>query len=418
MAAVPMLADFAVRLAFGLFVALTLTSWRAVPVRFFRLQTQVALGILVLGALAQSRSSGSSVLLWLLVAAAAASYLATVAWGLGLPPVATVLDVLAALLAGAWIVRASQAADPSAWALMVLTRGVSGILLGATLHSMLLGHHYLVAPSMTIAPLTRSLDLIAGGPGGPLRAGRDRGMGRPRRGGRDDVERPAGGRDVPGDAMGDGHRRRGGLGLPGTPDGRDPIDPVRDGNPLHHHDLRPVRRARVVGDGGARVDRLIVSRSAMSGSAAFRRRRLSRTAGSITIDERRIRDLACGRVAGRRFGGRTGPMELTFACPGCGLVGRVAALETADRAVCRRCGTGQPLHEEAIAQSRLEACPCCLTTDLYIQKDFPQWLGLLIVTTQFAISTVFWYYEMVIATFAVLLGSALLDWACIPACPT
>ena len=110
-------------------------------------------------------------------------------------------------------------------------------------------------------------------------------------------------------------------------------------------------------------------------------------------------------------------MELTFACPGCGLVGRVPALETADRAVCRGCGTVQPLHEEAIAQSRLEACPCCLTTDLYVQKDFPQWLGLLIVITQFAISTVFWYYEMVIATFAVLLGSALLDWALYPRVP-
>ena len=35
------------------------------------------------------------------------------------------------------------------------------MLLGATLHAMLLGHHYLVAPSMTIAPLTGSLDLIA-----------------------------------------------------------------------------------------------------------------------------------------------------------------------------------------------------------------------------------------------------------------
>ena len=185
MAAVPMLADFAVRLAFGLFVALTLTSWRAVPVRFFRLQTQVALGILVLGAVAKARSSGSSVLLWFLVAAVVASYLATVAWGLGLPPIATVLDVLAALLAGAWIVRASQAADPNDWALMVLTRGVSGILLGATLHSMLLGHHYLVAPSMTIAPLTRSLDLIAAGLAARcVLAGSEHGPPMPRRPGR------------------------------------------------------------------------------------------------------------------------------------------------------------------------------------------------------------------------------------------
>jgi hypothetical protein len=46
------------------------------------------------------------------------------------------------------------------WAMTALNRATSGLLLGATLHSMLLGHHYLVAPSMTIVPLTRSLDLI------------------------------------------------------------------------------------------------------------------------------------------------------------------------------------------------------------------------------------------------------------------
>ena len=297
MAAVPMLADFAVRLAFGLFVALTLTSWRAVPVRFFRLQTQVALGILVLGALAQSRSSGSSVLLWFLVAAAATSYLATVAWGLGLPPVATVLDVLAALLAGAWIVRASQAADPNDWALMVLTRGVSGILLGATLHSMLLGHHYLVAPSMTIAPLTRSLDLIAAALAARcVLAGIGAWTAHTAAAGTTSSGQPV---DATFLAI------RWGMGIVGAAvsvylarrTAAIRSTPVRNGNPLHHHDLRPVRRARVAHDGGAGRSANRLPRDV--GPAAFRRRRLSRTAGSITIDERRIWDLACGRVAGR-----------------------------------------------------------------------------------------------------------------------
>ncbi len=99
-------------------------------------------------------------------------------------------------------------------------------------------------------------------------------------------------------------------------------------------------------------------------------------------------------------------MELTFACPSCGLVGQVSGLETVDCAVCRRCGNGRPLHAEAIVDSRLEACPWCLGDDLYIQKDFPQALGLAVVVTQFAVSTVFWYYEMVLATFSVLIGSA------------
>jgi len=102
-------------------------------------------------------------------------------------------------------------------------------------------------------------------------------------------------------------------------------------------------------------------------------------------------------------------MELTFSCPDCGTVGQVLSLETADRAVCRRCATAKPLHSEAISRSRLNACPWCMTTDLYIQKDFPQGLGLLIVVVGFAISTVLWYYEMPIATFAVLVASAVVD---------
>ena len=102
-------------------------------------------------------------------------------------------------------------------------------------------------------------------------------------------------------------------------------------------------------------------------------------------------------------------MELTFSCPSCGTVGQVAPLQSAEQAVCRRCGFTRTLHPEAFSEAGLVACPWCLTTDLYIQKDFPQALGLFIVLVGFAISTVFWYYEMPIATFAVLLVSALLD---------
>jgi hypothetical protein len=160
MATVPMLADFAVRLAFGLIAALSLTSWRAVPVRFFRIQTQIALGILVLAALSQATASRASVGLWLLVAGAGASYVATVSWGLGLPSIATCLDILVLMSTGTWMILASRDADPAAWVLMAATRAVSGLLLGATFHSMLLGHYYLIAPAMTIAPLTRSLDVI------------------------------------------------------------------------------------------------------------------------------------------------------------------------------------------------------------------------------------------------------------------
>jgi hypothetical protein len=102
-------------------------------------------------------------------------------------------------------------------------------------------------------------------------------------------------------------------------------------------------------------------------------------------------------------------MELTFACHACGATGRVDSLETTEQAVCLRCGKARPLHREAICESQLVACPWCMTSDLYIQKDFPQGIGLLIVVIGFAISTVFWYYEMPIETFSVLVASALID---------
>jgi hypothetical protein len=47
---------------------------------------------------------------------------------------------------------------------------------------------------------------------------------------------------------------------------------------------------------------------------------------------------------------------------------------------------------------------------LYVQKDFPQRLGLAILAVGFAISTVFWSAHMPLETFAVLLASVLLDW--------
>ena len=160
MVTVPILADFAVRLAFGLISALCLTSSRAVPVRFFRLQNQIALGILVLAALSQGTSMGASAGLWLLVAAAVMTYMATVSWGLGLPSIGSSLDVFVLLATGTWLLLASRSPDPAAWAWTAGSRAISGLLLGATFHSMLLGHYYLIAPAMTIAPLSRTLDVI------------------------------------------------------------------------------------------------------------------------------------------------------------------------------------------------------------------------------------------------------------------
>ncbi len=102
-------------------------------------------------------------------------------------------------------------------------------------------------------------------------------------------------------------------------------------------------------------------------------------------------------------------MELTFECPNCESVGRVDSVETATEAVCARCGHRRELRGSAIDAGELVGCPWCATEDLYIQKDFPHGLGLTIVLTGFAVSTVFWYWFMPISAFAVLLLTAALD---------
>jgi hypothetical protein len=102
-------------------------------------------------------------------------------------------------------------------------------------------------------------------------------------------------------------------------------------------------------------------------------------------------------------------MELTFECPKCGAVGSVAPVESMPAATCPGCAQAHGLRAGAFENAELNSCGWCGAGDLYLQKDFPQGLGLAIVLAGFAVSTVFWYYERPIPAYLVLLASALLD---------
>jgi hypothetical protein len=54
-------------------------------------------------------------------------------------------------------------------------------------------------------------------------------------------------------------------------------------------------------------------------------------------------------------------------------------------------------------------CLVCPSTDLFVRKDFSQALGITIIVIGFALSTVAWYYHQVIATYAILFATALID---------
>lgn len=158
-----MLADFALRLACGLAALLLTTPWRQVPPAFFRTHCLVILALLVLAALDLSRSGWDRPVVGAVVAAALLSYLAAVAWGLGLPRLGQPMTALVVLACAGDLVAFSRADPPWIWVLNAAARLSSAFLMGATLTAMLLGHHYLTAPSMSIEPLKRFVKGMAWG---------------------------------------------------------------------------------------------------------------------------------------------------------------------------------------------------------------------------------------------------------------
>jgi hypothetical protein len=102
-------------------------------------------------------------------------------------------------------------------------------------------------------------------------------------------------------------------------------------------------------------------------------------------------------------------MNVTFRCVHCEQIGQVAIAPGQERFDCPRCGAEFLEPKGALEGGRLRRCLVCPSTDLYARKDFPQRLGVLIVTIGFAASCVTWAYERPIATFAILFATALVD---------
>jgi hypothetical protein len=159
---VGMLADFCIRMAGGLAALVLLTPWRKVPLPFFRNQCLVVLGVSVVAALDLARLGSGLLVPGLAIGAAASAYLASVAWGLGLPRVAIPLVSLVVGLDCALAVWSTPGPPGALWALQLAGRLASGMLLGSAVTAMLLGHHYLTAPAMSIDRLRNLVGVLAG----------------------------------------------------------------------------------------------------------------------------------------------------------------------------------------------------------------------------------------------------------------
>ena len=100
-------------------------------------------------------------------------------------------------------------------------------------------------------------------------------------------------------------------------------------------------------------------------------------------------------------------MNVSFDCPTCENRARVTLGESG-LWQCPYCDHLMPLLDRGKPDS-LPACLLCGNFELYKKKDFPHWLGLLILTGACLISVIpYWLYHQWL-TWAILIGSAAFD---------
>lgn len=160
------LTQFLFQLAFGLALMMAVTPWRRAPAGFYRVHLLVVMGLMTLSSLVALANPGSCPL-WAPVAAAVLSYFGSVVWLYEKPRTGVAMLVLVALLAlaGGWLsgpARLDASTNPpAAVVLRWLTTPSGGLLLGAAMTAMFLGHWYLNTPTMDLAPLRRLVFLLA-----------------------------------------------------------------------------------------------------------------------------------------------------------------------------------------------------------------------------------------------------------------
>jgi hypothetical protein len=160
-----MLATFCLRLACGLAGALLPLPAAQINPRFYRAHFLTVLGLTAFAAINLSAAAG--MWLWLALAAVLLSaFLGSLVWSLDGAPAGKLLVVLTtALLVAALAVNRlrptetprDEAAAPTSYSWLLADDLASAALLGAATTAMLMGHSYLIAPSMSLTPLLRLL---------------------------------------------------------------------------------------------------------------------------------------------------------------------------------------------------------------------------------------------------------------------
>lgn len=103
-------------------------------------------------------------------------------------------------------------------------------------------------------------------------------------------------------------------------------------------------------------------------------------------------------------------MNLTFACPDCDQTSRIELTGAADQTLrCPACGRHWQVPAEACDTNHVHRCVVCPSTDLFVRKDFSQRMGVAIVVVGIVLSSIAWYLHQIMATYAILFATALID---------
>jgi hypothetical protein len=156
-----MLVLFCLRLAAGLLACLPLLSPAQVNPRFYRTHCLVALALTAVAVAFSYDTAGAGVLIAL---GCAAVLLLTgfFCWSLEGAPLGRALVVAAGLALAAGLVLVETSADLPGLGWRLAADATSAALLGSATTAMLMGHMYLIAPGMTMAPLLRLLAALLG----------------------------------------------------------------------------------------------------------------------------------------------------------------------------------------------------------------------------------------------------------------
>lgn len=101
--------------------------------------------------------------------------------------------------------------------------------------------------------------------------------------------------------------------------------------------------------------------------------------------------------------------RITYTCSKCDETITQPLDDATRELTCPACSHVVVVSSECLRDGEMVKCAVCPSGDLFVRKDFPQGLGLSIIIAGFAASTVTYYYQQIIATFAILFVTALID---------